>query len=150
MVAAPLYLPSLLARVYALLRLSLSFARVFIYYVSPLLPTCSGTGAWITLRELDDHLSLLACLTPGPRTREGYDDSSSRFKGGSFRKSWESVVLRARVRGDTGYDLRRTCPENFRATLKFKMPHRHQDLRPGGLYRSGLGGITDGSPVEIY
>lgn len=54
MVAAPLYLPSLLARVHVLCT---SRSRVFIYYALPLFQR-SGTGAWITLRELDGHLSL--------------------------------------------------------------------------------------------
>ena len=128
----------------------LSFARVFIYYVPPLLPTSRAQvlGSLYETRTTT-CLSWPASL-PDRELEKGTTIPPRGFKGGSFWKSWESVVLRARARGDTGYVLRRTCPENFRATLKFKMPHRHQNLRPGGLYRSGLGGITDGSPVEIY
>ena len=133
----------------ASLSLFLFLARVFIYYASPLLRTSRAQ----VLGSLYESWTTTCLSWPAflpDRELEKGTTIPPRFKGGSFRKSWESVVLRARVRRRYRLWFTADVPWKFSCNSEIQDATPPPGFTAGGLFRSGLGGITDGSPVQIY
>lgn len=117
----------------------LPLSRVFIYYASPLSQRCC-TGAWITLRELDGHLSGCLPLDENSRRVRRWGLKADRFE------NLGNPSRREPNRRDTGMI-------HGRRALEISCTSEIQDateIYGWRAFQIRAWSILDGALVEIY